>query len=62
MTHFTKNFDTIKRYLDPLGEGVIGIVRLSGTEIAAIKDSWRKKIWARRKSHLNYVISWMQEW
>lgn len=35
----TKEFDTITAISTPLGEGAIGIVRLSGTDALAIAQS-----------------------
>lgn len=41
----TKEFDTIAAISTPLGEGAIGIVRLSGTDSFAIaQKSLREKI------------------
>ena len=52
----TKEFDTIAAISTPLGEGAIGIVRLSGSEAIAIADKvFTGKSLANCHSHtLNY--------
>ena len=49
----TREFDTIAAISTPLGEGAIGIVRLSGTDSFAIakKNLQREKSKQSRKSH-----------
>ena len=52
----TKEFDTIAAISTPLGEGAIGIVRLSGTDALAIaKKVYRGKDLSKVDSHtINY--------
>ena len=55
----TKEFDTIAAISTPLGEGAIGIVRLSGTDSFAIAQKiFKGKIWpAWRVTRSTTVIS-----
>lgn len=55
----TKEFDTITAISTPLGEGAIGIVRLSGTDALAIAQSvFKGKNLEQVASHtINYTIS-----
>ena len=46
----TKEFDTITAISTPLGEGAIGIVRLSGTDAIAIAN----KVFKGKKSRISY--------
>ena len=52
----TKEFDTIAAISTPLGEGAIGIVRLSGTDALAIAQKvYRGKDLSKVASHtINY--------
>ena len=57
----TKEFDTITAISTPLGEGAIGIVRLSGTDAVAIANKvFKGKNFQKRSLHILSitVISW----
>ena len=51
----TREFDTIAAISTPLGEGAIGIVRLSGTDSLPLRKDFKGKDLSKVASHtLNY--------